>query len=72
MKNGLIILFISLILFACGGVENTEQQNTSTRFDSTEVIDLMHTTEELRNATIQLDSTVHDINNEIDSLLNGI
>lgn len=70
MKRILFGAIIALSLAACGGAEEATEELVTV--DTAAVIELENATQEVDLGLEKLENEVSDLNNDIDSLLNGI
>jgi hypothetical protein len=70
MKRILFGAIIALSVAACGGAEEATEEVVTV--DTAAVIELENATQEVDLGLEKLENEVNDLNNDIDSLLNGI
>ena len=70
MKRILFGAIIALSVAACGGAEEATEEVVTV--DTAAVIELENATQEVDLGLEKLENEVSDLNNDIDSLLNGI
>ena len=70
MKRILFGAIIALSVAACGGAEEATEEVVPV--DTAAVIELENATQEVDLGLEKLENEVNDLNNDIDSLLNGI
>ena len=70
MKRILFGAIIALSVAACGGAEEATEEVVTV--DTAAVIELENATQEVDIGLEKLENEVNDLNNDIDSLLNGI
>lgn len=70
MKRILFGAIIALSVASCGGTEEVTEEVIAV--DTAAVIQLENATQEVDLGLEKLESEVNDLNNDIDSLLNGI
>lgn len=70
MKRILFGAIIALSVAACGGAEEATEE--AVIVDTAAVIELENATQEVDLGLEKLENEVSDLNNDIDSLLNGI